>query len=219
MRRTRLRAGITTFVFLILVFGGIGQYGQESASKTSQAVGVSDQRTHLGSARTNAGTQRVERKSRQYKTQARFSIRNEPGIESGTGRSGEGIRQVRKAVYPDPVSRGSDWIGTVDSSPVRPQVFIISAYTAGKESTGKGPGDPGYRITTSGKEVQEGRTVSADWSVLPAGTVIEIEGLPGIYVVEDTGGAIKGNRLDLYFEKLPDAIKWGRQKRVVRVVK
>lgn len=37
-----------------------------------------------------------------------------------------------------------------------------------------------------------------------------IEGY-GEVVVEDTGGAIKGYRIDLYFERHEDALEWGRK--------
>lgn len=218
MRRAKILAVIALVISLNLLFGGISHYGHKKPVKTSQAVGCSDKRINSGSTGTNADAHGVERESRQHKTQVGFSTYSEPGIESRTRDFVGGVRQAGKAVYSDPVSRGGDWGDSDLSSRFRPRIFTITAYNAGRESTGKGPGDPGYRLTTSGKEVQEGRTVSSDWSVLPAGTVIEIEGLPGTYVVEDTGGAIKGNRLDLYFESVRDAREWGRQKRVVRVV-
>ena len=71
-----------------------------------------------------------------------------------------------------------------------------TAYTAGYESTGKTPDHPAYGITASGRKVSEGM-IAADTSVLPFGTKVWIEGL-GVFVVEDTGGDIKGNRIDIY---------------------
>ena len=58
-------------------------------------------------------------------------------------------------------------------------------------------------------------TVAADPKVLAPGTRVYIPGYgPG--VVADTGGAIKGNRLDLYVDSRAEALQWGR--RIVEVV-
>ena len=98
------------------------------------------------------------------------------------------------------------------------EIYEVTAYTAGYESTGKTKDHPEYGITASGKRVQEGKTIAADWDVHPVGTRIEIKGL-GEFVVEDKGSAIKGKRLDVYIEDLDEALKFGRQKMEVRVIK
>ena len=97
-------------------------------------------------------------------------------------------------------------------------VFTITAYTNGYESTQKKPGQRGYGITASGTRAKEGRTISADWTLLPPGTVVRIEGLDGTYVVEDKGQAIEGYRMDLFIRDLHQAKAWGVQKRKVWVV-
>lgn len=63
--------------------------------------------------------------------------------------------------------------------------------------------------TSSGTIPEEGRTISADWGVLPKGSEVVINGHP--YIVEDTGGAIKGNRIDVYFESHEAALEFGVQ--------
>jgi len=105
------------------------------------------------------------------------------------------------------VSRGDDrvYLGVVE----------VTAYTAGYESTGKRPGDHGYRITKSGAEVKEGRTCAAVG--LPFGTKLYIEGV-GVRVVEDTGGLVPG-QVDIFMEDVDRALEWGRQKRKAWVIK
>lgn len=66
----------------------------------------------------------------------------------------------------------------------------------------------GHR-TASGTWPKKG-TVAADTSVLPFGTKVYIPGY-GVGTVEDRGGAIKGNRLDVYLPSERDAIWWGRK--------
>lgn len=70
-------------------------------------------------------------------------------------------------------------------------------------------------ITASGKKAKRG-TIAADTSVLPMGTVLFVPGY-GWGRVEDRGGAIKGNRLDLFFDSHQEALEWGRQKMKVGI--
>jgi len=47
-----------------------------------------------------------------------------------------------------------------------------------------------------------------DPDVIPLGTKVYIEGM-GIFVAEDTGGAIKGNRIDIFMETHEEAFHFG----------
>ncbi|WP_313413207.1 3D domain-containing protein [Sedimentibacter sp.] len=87
--------------------------------------------------------------------------------------------------------------------------FEITYYTAGPESTGKSPGHPQYGITASGTTVEEGRTIAADWDVLPVGTKVYIDGI-GERTVEDTGGLIVDKCIDVYVEDVETALQGGR---------
>lgn len=94
-------------------------------------------------------------------------------------------------------------------------IFVINkkismkstAYTAGVESTGKRPGDAGYGITASGMKAQRG-VVAVDTKVIPLGTKLYIEGY-GYAIAGDTGGSIKGNKIDVFFDSYSDAINYG----------
>ncbi|HPB11371.1 MAG TPA: 3D domain-containing protein [Kiritimatiellia bacterium] len=78
-------------------------------------------------------------------------------------------------------------------------------------SSGPNKGKPKeVGVTASGTRARHG-TLAADTSVLPFGTVVEVPGY-GFGRVEDRGGAIKGNRLDLWFPSHGEAQQWGRQK-------
>lgn len=65
-------------------------------------------------------------------------------------------------------------------------------------------------ITASGTRAQPG-TIAADPRVLPFGTILYVPGY-GYGRVEDTGGDIKGNRIDLFYHRHDDALDWGRKK-------
>lgn len=68
----------------------------------------------------------------------------------------------------------------------------------------------GIAYTASGAVAEQGVTIAADWDVLPPGTIVYIDGL-GERVVQDRGGAIKGNAVDIYFEDHDEALVFGRQ--------
>ncbi|MEN2765810.1 3D domain-containing protein [Ornithinibacillus xuwenensis] len=94
--------------------------------------------------------------------------------------------------------------------------YMITAYTAGPESTGKSPGDAGYGITVSGEYVQEGVTAACPKEI-SLYTVVEIEGL-GKRICHDRGGAIKGNRIDDYMPYVEDALEFRVQELEVEIM-
>lgn len=93
---------------------------------------------------------------------------------------------------------------------IRRMVLMEStAYDPGPISTGKRPGDPGYGITASGMRAVFG-VVAVDPRVIPMHSRLYIPGY-GYAVAADTGGAIKGNRIDLFYPTYGEAIQWGRR--------
>jgi 3D (Asp-Asp-Asp) domain-containing protein len=72
------------------------------------------------------------------------------------------------------------------------------------------------RRTASGHIIKAGDKFVAAPKDIPFGTWITIPGY-GRVRVEDRGGAIKDNRLDLFFSSHSEALKWGRQYLKVKV--
>ena len=62
-------------------------------------------------------------------------------------------------------------------------------------------------ITASGTEAKAGRTIAVDPEMIPLGSEVIIDGES--YIAEDTGGAINGNRIDVYCETHEEAISRG----------
>lgn len=57
----------------------------------------------------------------------------------------------------------------------------------------------GTGITASGAIATEGITIAADKRILPIGTKVYIDGI-GERIVQDTGSAIKSNKIDIYLD-------------------
>lgn len=90
------------------------------------------------------------------------------------------------------------------------RTFTVTAYCPCEKCCGAYAN--GY--TATGEKATQGVTIAADPDVLPMGTEIELDG--HTYTVQDTGGAIAGNRLDLYFDSHEDALRWGVREKIVR---
>lgn len=65
------------------------------------------------------------------------------------------------------------------------------------------------RLTKSETVPRAGHTIAVDPSVIPLGTYLVVDGVT--YLAEDTGKAIKGKRLDIYFDTHEEAVSYGRK--------
>ena len=90
---------------------------------------------------------------------------------------------------------------TTTSTVINGQTYKITAYCSCSKCCGKTTGR-----TASGTKATAGRTVAAS-SKFAFGTKLNIGG--HIYTVEDRGGAINGNRIDIYVNSHSQALQWG----------
>ena len=90
------------------------------------------------------------------------------------------------------------------------RIFKVTAYCSCAKCCGKTNG-----ITASGTKATAGRTVATS-SQFSFGTQLDIGGYT--YTVEDRGGAIKGNRIDVYMNSHAEALAWGVRYLPVTVV-
>ena len=80
------------------------------------------------------------------------------------------------------------------------------------ESTAYSYTEPGSSYYTAlGIDLrQNSQVVAVDPNVIPLGTLVEVEGY-GIALAADTGGAIKGNILDVHLGSVEASRQWGRR--------
>jgi len=88
-----------------------------------------------------------------------------------------------------------------DFTALLPEEYVITAYCACMKCCGKTDG-----ITASGMIARANHTIASS-EIFGFGTQLRINGI--IYTVEDRGGAIQGNRLDIYMNTHEEAIAWG----------
>jgi 3D (Asp-Asp-Asp) domain-containing protein len=97
------------------------------------------------------------------------------------------------------VAKTTDASASNTAVAVAPQTYTATAYSL----RGR---------TASGRPVTRG-LIAADPSVLPLGTRVRLEAgsFSGEYEVADTGGAVKGRRIDIWTPTSREALKFGRR--------
>lgn len=91
-------------------------------------------------------------------------------------------------------------------------VFRTTAYCA-CESCSEGWGNQ----TATGVPARPNRTIAVDPKVIKLGSKVVIDGKE--YIAEDTGGAIKGNKIDIFFADHAEAMRFGVRSKEVYLAK
>lgn len=99
---------------------------------------------------------------------------------------------------------------TVETATAAPAVKSVESVVLGETYTATAYSLRGR--TASGKPVARG-VIAADPRVLPLGTRVRIDAgeFSGEYVVADTGGAVKGRRVDIWTPTSREAMRFGRR--------
>ncbi len=139
-------------------------------------------------------------------------------ISNGVACEGEITQWV---TYKDGVEIGRTEIGRQITIPGEPKIVAYGANTTAsregkdfqftavydmKATAYTHTGNP----TKSGVMPTVGATIAVDPKVIPLGTKVYVEGY-GFATAEDTGGLIKGNRIDLFMNTEAECVKWGIQ--------
>ena len=120
------------------------------------------------------------------------------------------IVQVNKSVTSRSGTTSRTTPSTTVSSNTSGQIYKITAYCSCAKCCGKSTGR-----TAMGTHATAGRTVAAS-SKFAFGTKLNING--HTYTVEDRGGAINGNKIDIYVNSHAEALAWGVRYLPVSVV-
>ena len=161
-----------------------------------------------------------------------YKVRRENGKETSKVLISETVTKtaidkiVEVGTKPLPAYTSKYGFRSVDKAeiPAHTKSFVVnaSAYDLSYASCGKNPGDRGYGITASGMRARYG-VVAVDPKVIPLGTKLYITSLDGSWVygeaiAGDTGGAIKGNRVDLFFDSHSECLNFGRRQAMVYII-
>lgn len=102
------------------------------------------------------------------------------------------------------------------TEPIYMGEFTLTAYCScskccGKWASNRPVDEDGNEIVigSTGEILRSDYSIAVDPEVIPYGSIVIINGKE--YKAQDTGGAITGNRIDVYFNSHEDALEFGRQ--------
>lgn len=134
-------------------------------------------------------------------------------VTKSTSRSGEETNRTGSTTVAKTAVSKSSLAKKVEGITPIVKTLNASAYTA--STCGKSPTSKGYGKTASGAKATAWYTVAAGKGY-PMGTVIYIPSMKnkpngGWFVVQDRGGAISNNKLDIYMNTYNECIQFGRK--------
>lgn len=97
-----------------------------------------------------------------------------------------------------------------DKTQKRKVVSKSRSNISGKKITVQATAYTGHSITSTGTIPKWG-TIAVDPSVIPYGTRVYIPQLNKTFIAEDCGGAIKGNKIDIFMNDEGSVYNWGRK--------
>ena len=127
-----------------------------------------------------------------------------------------GSKQIAQAkpVNKTVVSRGNSNASAPASAPAGGKEFYVEATAYTPYCTGcSGISAAGINLRANPNL----RLIAVDPRVIPMGSKVWVEGY-GYAVAGDTGGAIKGNRIDVLMQTKSQAYSWGRKKVKIKVM-
>ncbi len=137
------------------------------------------------------------------------------------------VEEVYRVVYADGQQVSKDRVAQRTLRPSQPRVVqVYQPYVPSRGELARRPslvvvatayapyhGRGVDGVTATGLPARRG-VVAVDPRLIPLGSIVFVEGY-GVAVAADTGGAIRGRRVDLCFDRPQEAYRWGR--RTVRV--
>lgn len=76
----------------------------------------------------------------------------------------------------------------------------------------------GTGLAFDGRPAVPYKTVAVDMNIIPNGSQVYVPEV-GWCIAHDTGSAIKGNRIDVAMDSKEKALRWGRRKLLVKVIR
>lgn len=182
-------------------------------------------------AARRAAREAADRAAAEKATEQRAAARATAEETTGSNESSTSSSSSSSASRPSTnqtASASASSNSTASSQPSQPASKPAQSESSGNQSSGRSMRvqATGYSTrqpnlsthTATGIDLRVNpRVIAVDPSIIPLGTMVEVEGM-GVYIAGDTGGAIRGNIIDIHFETVSQALQWGRRNVNIRIL-
>ncbi|EEL47182.1 3D domain protein [Bacillus cereus Rock3-42] len=146
---------------------------------------------------------------------AREAAKAQEAAEAQAAAKAQEAAKAQKPATQQPVAKETETSAPSSSRELR---VVATAYTADPLENGYKAGDQvksamGHNLTANPNM----KLIAVDPSVIPLGSKVWVEGY-GVAIAGDTGGAIKGNKIDVLMPDKGTSSNWGRKTVTVKVL-
>ncbi|MEC2458582.1 SH3 domain-containing protein [Bacillus cereus] len=151
----------------------------------------------------------------QEAAEAREAAKAQEAAEAREAAKAQEAAKAKKPATQQPVAKETETSAPSSSRELR---VVATAYTADPLENGYKAGDQvksalGHNLTANPNM----KLIAVDPSVIPLGSKVWVEGY-GVAIAGDTGGAIKGNKIDVLMPDKGSSSSWGRKTVTVKVL-
>ena len=212
--------------------------GEVTATKLNVRKGPSIEDEKIGSLENKTTIEILEEQDGWYKIQlddkdktegwvsGEFVLTESQALEQAkeaANKKAEAPKQVEKVQAPvqeetkTVVSNTNNNTVAEKEEPVQEETNTSNNGNSGRLMTVNASAYSGHSITATGTTPKWG-TIAVDPSVIPYGTKVYIPKFDMVFTAEDCGGAIKGNKIDIFMNSEADCVNFGRQNIEIQIL-
>ncbi|WP_220784079.1 MULTISPECIES: cell wall-binding protein EntC [Bacillus] len=181
----------------------------QAAAKTEEAAKARE------AAKAQAAAEAQAAAKAEDAAKAREAAKAQAAAEAREAAKAQEAAEAQKPATQQPVAKETETSAPSSSRELR---VVATAYTADPLENGYKAGDQvksalGHNLTANPNM----KLIAVDPSVIPLGSKVWVEGY-GVAIAGDTGGAIKGNKIDVLMPDKGTSSNWGRKTVTVKVL-
>ncbi|MDR4453929.1 cell wall-binding protein EntC [Bacillus tropicus] len=187
----------------------------QEAAKAREAAKAQEAAEAQAAAKAQEAAKAREAAKAQEAAEAREAAKAQEAAEAQEAAKAREAAKAQKPATQQPVAKETETSAPSSSRELR---VVATAYTADPLENGYKAGDQvksalGHNLTANPNM----KLIAVDPSVIPLGSKVWVEGY-GVAIAGDTGGAIKGNKIDVLMPDKGTSSNWGRKTVTVKVL-